>query len=205
MWNGDINNIDEVISYLNDELSKGRTQKDIEINDFKVNERVIAKRLTSRGYKRINNQYIKYDKGNTGVINPSKNKYEGNHTEVIKVNKDKREDGHTIVIKDEYDNNNTLVINQKEVQNKLIGLAQNYDKLLEMIQAYDKKYDAQYDKEYDGITIELPIETKKEFRVTIRVNNVIWEQFTEFANAHKEFRKMDLLSSALKLYMEKYK
>lgn len=193
MWNGDINNIEEVISYLNNELSKGRTQKDIEINDFKVNERVIAKRLTSRGYKRINNQYIKYDNSNIQVIKSKENKYEGSHTVVIKDDKK------------EYDNNNTLVINQKEIQNKLIGLAQNYDKILEVIQAYDKKYDAQYDKNQEGIYIELPIETKPDFRATVRVNNVIWEQFGEFSNNNKEFTKRDLLSMALKEYMEKYK
>lgn len=193
MWTGDINNIEEVISYLNNELAKGRTQKDIEINDFKVNERVIAKRLTSRGYKRIDNQYIKYDKNNIQVINPNKNKHEDNHTVVIK-------DG-----KSEYDKNNTLVINQKEIQTKLIGLAENYDKILEIIQKYDKKYDGQYDKEYDGITIELPIETKNDFRATVRVNNVIWEQFGEFANNHKEFTKRDLLSMALKEYMKNHK
>lgn len=193
MWNGDINNIEEVISYLNAELSKGRTQKDIEINDFKVNERVIAKRLTSRGYKRIDNQYIKYDKSTTPVIKPNKNEYDNSTTVVIE---DKKR---------EYDNSNTLVINQREIQNKLIGLAKNYDKIIEMIQQYDQKYDAQYDKNQDGIYIELPVETKTDFRATVRVNNVIWEQFGEFANNHKEFTKRDLLSMALKLYMDKYK
>lgn len=163
MWNGDINNINEVVEYLNNELSKGRTQKEIEINDFKVNERVIAKRLTSRGYKKIDNQYIKYD------------------------------------------NSNTLVINQKEIQNKLIGLAQNYDKILKVIQEYDSKYDAQYDKEYAGIVVELPIETKADFRATIRVNNVIWDNFSNFVNNHKEFTKRDLISMALKEYMENHK
>lgn len=208
MWSGDINNIEEVISYLNNELSKGRTQKDIEINDFKVNERVIAKRLTSRGYKRINNQYIKYDKDNTKVINPIKSKYEDDNTVVIKNKIEQYDSSNTTVIKgeeNEYDNNNTLVINQKEIQNKLIGLAKNYDKILEIIQEYDKKYDAQYDKKYEGITIELPIETKADFRATVRVNNVIWEQFGDFANNHKEFTKRDLLSMALKEYMDKYK
>lgn len=193
MWNGDINNIEEVVIYLNNELSKGRTQKEIEINDFKVNERVIAKRLVSRGYKKINNQYIKYDKSNTVVTKSKINKYE---------------DSNTIVIKDdkkEYDNSNTLVINKKEVQNKLIGLAQNYDKILKLIQEYDKKYDAQYDNEHEGIYIELPIETKTDFRVTVRVNNVIWEQFSEFANNHKEFTKRDLVSMALKEYINNHK
>ena len=193
MWSGDINNIEEVIIHLNNELSKGRTQKDIEINDFKVNERVIAKRLTSRGYKRIDNQYIKYDNSNISVINSNKKEYDNSNTRVIEVDKI------------EYDNNNTLVINQKEIQNKLIGLAQNYDKIIEIIQQYDQQYDAQYDKSQEGIYIELPIETKSDFRATVRVNNVIWEQFGEFANDHKEFTKRDLLSMALKEYIDKYK
>lgn len=200
MWYGDINNIDEVVNYLNNELAKGRTQKEIEINDFKVNERVIAKRLTSRGFKKIDNQYIKYDKSNTGVI---KDNYLNGDISSVEY-----EDSNTLVIeakKKEYDKSNTLVINQKEVQNKLIGLAQNYDKILKIIQEYDYKYDTQYDKEHEGIYIELPIETKTDFRATVRLNNVIWEQFSEFANNHKEFTKRDLLSMALKEYMDKYK
>ena len=60
-----------------------------------------------------------------------------------------------------YDNSNTLVINKKEIQNKIIGLAQNYDKILKIIEEYDK----QYDKEYDGIIVELPIENIKDFRI----------------------------------------
>lgn len=193
MWNGDINNIGEVVAYLNNELSKGRTQKEIEINDFKVNERVIAKRLTSRGYKKIDNQYIKYDDSNTRVIKANKNKYDNSCTKVIEDNRE------------EYDKSNTIVIEKKEIQNKLIGLAQNYDKILKIIQEYDKKYDAQYDKEYEGIVIELPVETKTDFRATVRVNNVIWEQFGEFANNHKEFTKRDLVSMALKEYMKNHK
>lgn len=189
MWNGDINNIEEVALYLNNELSKGRRQKEIEINDFKVNERVIAKRLVSKGYKKIDNQYIKYDKNNTEVIKKEKIEYDNSITPVIEKEKI------------EYDNSITPVINQKEIQGKIIGLAQNYDKILKIIQEYDKKYD----KEYDGITIELPIETIRDFRTSIRVNNVIWEQFNEFANNYKEFTKRDLLSMALKEYMENHK
>ena len=37
--------IEEVVEYINKELLKGRTMKDIEVNDFGVNERVIGKRL----------------------------------------------------------------------------------------------------------------------------------------------------------------
>lgn len=193
MWNGDINNIGEVVVYLNNELAKGRTQKEIEINDFRVNERVIAKRLTSRGYKKIDNQYIKYD--NRGA-------------EVIKTKTEERDNNHIKVIEDskqEYDNSNTLVIKQKEIQNKLIGLAKNYDKILKIIQEYDEQSDEQSDKNNSNISIQLPMENKTDFRATIRVNNVIWDNFSNFANNHKEFTKRDLISMALKEYMENHK
>lgn len=182
MWNGNINNIQEVVLYLNEELAKGRTQKEIEINDFKVNERVIAKRLVSKGYKKVNNQYVlKYGEcydSNTPII--------------------KKETQEVLM---EYDDSNTIVIKDKKIQNNLVELAKNYDKLLKLIEEYDKKYD----REYDGITIELPIETIKDFRTSIRINNIVWEQFNEFSNNHKEFTKRDLLSMALKEYIEKYK
>ena len=194
MWNNDINNIEEVVIYLNSELSKGRTQKDIEINDFKVNERVIAKRLISRGYKKINNQYIKSSESSIKAIN---------NTTISEC-----DDSNTKVISNsykEYDKSDTLVIDKKEIQSKIIGLAENYDKILEIIRAYDKNYDAQYDKGNRDIVIHLPIETKTDFRATIRVNNIVWEQFSEFANAHKEFTKRDLISMALKEYIENHK
>lgn len=193
MWNGDINNIEEVVVYLNNELSKGRTQKEIEINDFKVNERVIAKRLTSRGYKKIDNQYIKYD---------------NRDTEVSEIKTEERDNGHIEVIgysEQEHDNSNTLVIKQKEIQNKLIALAQNYDKILKIIQEYDEQSDEQSDKNNSNIAIQLPMESKTDFRATIRVNNVVWESFSDFVNNHKEFTKRDLISMALKEYMENHK
>lgn len=194
MWNNDINNIKEVVIYLNSELSKGRTQKDIEINDFKVNERVIAKRLISRGYKKIDNQYIKTNESSIKAINNTIiSEYDDSNTKVIS-NSYK-----------ECDKSDTLVIDEKEIQSKIIGLAKNYDKILEIIRAYDKNDDAQYDKGNRDIVIHLPIETKTDFRATIRVNNIVWEQFSEFANTHKEFTKRDLISMALKEYIENHK
>lgn len=98
------------------------------------------------------------------------------------------------------DKDMTLVIDES-MKNNLISLAQNYDRIMGLINKYDKLYD----KEYDGIIIELPIETKADYRTTIRVNNVVWDQFDEFASKHSEFTKKDLLSMALKEYMEKYR
>ena len=49
------------------------------------------------------------------------------------------------------------------------------------------------------------MENKTDFRATIRVNNVVWENFSDFTNKHKEFTKRDLISMALKEYMENHK
>ena len=67
----DINtlSIEQLVEYVNQELSKGRTMKDIETNDFNVNDRVIVKRLTRRGYKRAGNEF---KHGITNVIHRDK-------------------------------------------------------------------------------------------------------------------------------------
>ena len=58
----DINSlsIEQLVEYVNNEL-ENRTLKDIEVEDFMVNPRVISKRLARKDYKRIGNKYIKGD------------------------------------------------------------------------------------------------------------------------------------------------
>ena len=155
---------EKMIEYINAELDAGRTMKDIENNDFNVNERVIAKRLRRRGYVKKGNKYV--------------------------LQKD---------TKTSDDKKNQLAINDKNVMDKVLGLVSNYDKIMELLSRNDKVYD----KMYDGIIIELP--ESEEYRTTIRVNKVIYEQFDEFCNENKTFTKKDLLSMALKEYMNKYK
>lgn len=55
-WN--VNNISSIVKYINNQLYLKRTMTDIEKIDFNVNPRVIHKRLSRLGYKKINNQYI---------------------------------------------------------------------------------------------------------------------------------------------------
>lgn len=68
--------------------------KDIEINDFKVNDRVIVKRLNRKGYKRVGNEFIKVikkdiQKDNKVILNKKKKINFNRKTKVIqKYNKD---------------------------------------------------------------------------------------------------------------------
>lgn len=57
----DINtlSIEQLVEYVNKELINGRNMREIENNDFNVNDRVIVKRLNRRGYKRQGNEFKK--------------------------------------------------------------------------------------------------------------------------------------------------
>lgn len=208
MLNGDKKDMEAIALYINAELKKGRTQKEIEIIDFKVNERVIEKRLKRNGYKKINNQYIKpgniiAEQEHTNILNDSNKEndtYINSMTTVIK--NDKASNSKDLR---KYDNSMTTVIKNKKLEENLIDLLKNYDKLKNIINEYDKRYDKEYDREENKIIVELPLENEKEFRTTIRVNKSIWTQFNNFSDNNKEFTKKDLLSMALKEYMEKYK
>lgn len=53
--------IEQVVNYINSELLKGRTMKEIEQNDFGVNDRVIAKRLARKNIKKVDGQFVLQD------------------------------------------------------------------------------------------------------------------------------------------------
>ena len=66
------------------------------------------------------------------------------------------------------------------------------------------KQNNQLDTEHKNITIELPFEEDKTFKASYRVNKIINEQFKQFCKEHNEFTAKDLLSQALKEFMNKY-
>ncbi len=80
----------------------------------------------------------------------------------------------------------------------------NFDILVEMIEAYKvNKNTITTDK--TEIIVELPLDESKEFKTSIRVNKVIWEQFKEFCKSNKNYTQKDLVSMAMLEYMQKYK
>ena len=87
----------------------------------------------------------------------------------------------------------------------MINLVNQYDKLQEMISWFNNKDDIDNTviEVNTGITIELPEAPIK--RTTIRVNGKVWNDFIDLAEANSEFDKHNLLSMALKEYVEKHK
>lgn len=78
----------------------------------------------------------------------------------------------------------------------------NYKIIMQMVDMF--KQNKQLDTENKNITIELPVEDDKTFKASYRVNKTINEQFKEFCKEHKEFTAKDLLSQALKEFIDRY-
>ena len=167
--------INELVDYINLELSKDRSLKDIEINDFKVNERVIAKRLSRKGYKRINNQFL-YE-SNTNVLD---NKVILKTPNIIKS-------------KEIPDYNNLDLSKLKE----LIDLL---EPIKEIIHEYNNRRNV-IDIEKNELRPKAITEVKQKlFKIDIDVLSK-WE---EFVSNHKEFKVQQLISLALEEFINKY-
>lgn len=100
----------------------------------------------------------------------------------------------------------TNVISNESLKNNLIGLAENYANIIEMLEWFngDDKRHTNVIEVIDGIRIDLPEEEKKDFRTTLRVNDMAWNRFKNFCNCNKQFSQKDLISMALLEYMNKY-
>lgn len=173
--------IEEIVVYINNELKLGRSMKDIEINDFKVNDRVIVKRLNRKGYKRVENKFVNsitkdIQKDNKVVLNKKKNIDFNRKTEVIQ----------------EYNKN----INEL----KLLELIELLEPIKSLIEDYERNKNI----------IEInSVELKPKAVINVKqklfkIDVDILEQWEEFVLRHKEFKVQQLISLALEEFIEKY-
>ena len=108
------------------------------------------------------------------------------------------------VISKEEAPNNMIDVVPEDFKENMINLVNQYDKLQEIINWFSTKDDNVDVIEINtGIRIELPEAPIK--RTTIRVNEKVWNDFLDLADANSEFDKHSLLSMAIKEYVEKYK
>lgn len=190
----DSNNLDIIVNYINKELDN-RTMIDIENNDFQVNERVIHKRLSRKGYKKVNKKYIKViPKYNESITN-NENKYNQSITKDIPRKKEVIE-----VIKD--------INSVKDIDIKLIKeLVSLIDPIKEVIQ----KYNQSITKEniIDVAAIEIVINRKilkNEIKpVGFKLDIEVYEDWKSFTNEFKDIKNQDLLGMALIEYMNKHR
>lgn len=174
--------IEEIVDYINNELKLGRSMKDIEINDFKVNDRVMVKRLNRKGYKRVENKFVNslikdIQKDNKVTLNKKNNINFNRKTEVIQ----------------KYNND----INEL----KLLELIELLEPIKSLIEDYERNKNI---IEVNSIELK-PKAIKKVKQKLFKIDVDILEQWEEFVLNHKEFKVQQLISLALEEFLEKYK
>ena len=170
--------IEDIALYINQELEKNKSLISI-ASELEVNESSIRKKLTTNGYKRINNQYVLKDDMCNQECNTPKNK--------------------------EITNNITNVFNNTEFKNNMLFLHDEIDVLKNIIEQFkqDDKSNTNVIELREGIKINLPEANIK--RTTIRINETVWDMFNQFVEDNKPFDKHDLMGMALLEYINKYK
>ena len=170
-----LNTIDK-INYINSKLEKGQTVIRIR-EDLGIGEKALQKIIKEAGYvyNQKSKRYITTTQSTTKPLEVS----------VVETN------------------TNTLLTTEKE--NTLDYLSNNINILMDMIEKYKTTTQSTTETTTNYITIDL-IDDKhlKPKPKSIRINEFIYQEWQEFCNK-QHYSKMDLISMALKEYMEKYK
>lgn len=169
-------NIIDKVEYINTGLREGKNVSDIR-KYIGISEKEFQKLMRDNNYKfnQKKKQYIPTTEATTKPLEVS----------VVETN------------------TNTLLTTEKE--NTLDYLSNNINILMDMIEKYKTTTEATTETTTNYITIDL-IDDKhlKPKPKSIRINEFIYQEWQEFCNK-QHYSKMDLISMALKEYMEKYK
>jgi len=192
----DINLLDEdileFITYVNVELLQGREMKDIEKNDFFVNERVIVKRLARRNYKRLPNT--------ANIVDTN-----GNLIKIFREeeNIDIMDIQNKEIISEEKDNNELITCNENIKSNELLELVNRKKEIFKVLDYFNNTPNKVGNIE-KRLRIHLPPSNNKEFKVTTRINDIVWQDFKKFSRKYPCITLKDLTSQALIEFMKKY-
>ena len=164
------------INYINSKLEKGQTVIRIR-EDLGIGEKALQKIIKEAGYvyNQKSKRYIPTTESTTKPLEVS----------VVETN------------------TNTLLTTEKA--NTLDYLSNNINILMDMIEKYKTTTQSTTESTTNYITIDL-VDDKhlKPKPKSIRINEFVYQEWQEFCDK-QHYSKMDLISMALKEYMEKYK
>ena len=165
----------EKIEYLNNKLKEGQTVIRIR-EDIGIGEKALQREIKANGYK-YNNKERQYMPTTEAT------------TEILP----------TIVVDE-----NTIVV-PKQQQQILGYLENNFEVLQEFLEKYKSTTKATTETTTNHIVINLVDDKHLNPKPkSIRINEFIYQDWQKFCDT-KHYSKQDLISMALKEYMEKYK
>ena len=170
----------EQIQYINNQLENNSTLtlvcKELNVGRSTIRDRF--KKL-SYSYSKDLNKYV-YNDSVTDVIHKKNNVSNTKVSQVDKV---------------------TDIINKSDVEVKetIIDIVNNYDVLKEIIALHRRNTSVIKQQ------IVIDVEDAESKLTTLRVNSKELELFNSFCDDNKQYKKIDLISQALKEFREKYK
>ena len=163
--------LDELVEYINLQLEKKRTFLEIATEDFSCNESTLRKRLTGKKlYKRIGNKYLRQSQ----TLDD-----ESKHINDVRQNVTNENISQSI--SETVSQSVTVFQNNNE---KFLGLINNYELIMQMLEEY-KKY--KNINKFSCLTVELPQEQEKDFRITLRLNDVVYKEELDYIMGNPPF------------------
>lgn len=167
------------INYLNKRLRDGDTVTKIR-EDIGIGEKGLQKEIKANGYK-YNNKLKQY-------ISTTENTTKST----------------TIDLKSDVVDDNTIVV-YKQQELILEYLESNFDVLKEFIEKYKSTTYATAENTTSSIVINLVDDKHLSPKPkSIRINEFVYQDWQQFCNKNKYYSKQNLLSMALKEYMERH-
>lgn len=175
----------DIIDYINLELSKERTMKDIEERDFNVSKGVIAKRLNRKGYRKINNKFV-FDEN---IKNTTRK-----NTTILHMKKENTTHETTELLQSKASNNKpkkAFSTDELEKLQRLLNL--DLDRLENIIKEYTTKNNT-------VSSINIIDETTKV--TSIRINQELYGKVKKYAKDNK-IQLVDIFSEMMIDYLKK--
>lgn len=169
-------NIEEQVNYINKILrSKKKGLSRIASEDFKATSEELLQELQGFGYIKVKNQFVLED--NSSIV------------------------GQCVGQNVRHEITEAKVFNDSDDLLQYKQLMSNFNVLMEIIEMY--KNNNAIPK--SDIVVQLPYESDKNYKTSIRIHKEVFEEFKLFCSKNKEFTQKELISMALVEYMEKYK
>lgn len=173
--------IDKKVEYINQKLSEGKTVTIIR-EDLEIGKKYLQKELKNGGYKynQKNRMYVKEPINSIAYKEPINSIQDANSMQ------------------------NSLPMNFKEDIIEILDMKEDLKEVIRIVKEGYAKEPTQVIEivEDKGIKISLPQD--EVVRTTVRANKRILNMWNEFCSSNNEYSKQDLISMAMKEYIEKY-
>lgn len=206
---------EEKIRYILDFQDQGLSIKQISKKMGYSKRYGLTRFMSNNGYLENEDKFFKNKADKTPTTDGQQLRHNVINKEVKQIQEDKeatkvrQEDP-----KDQSDNtpiNSLQLINNQEIQTKLLDIVNNYDNFIEGINWINefKRQQADNCQTIIEVTSGLQLDFNKSetVKATIRVDQDIWKDFSDLCKdeRYKHFNKQDLISKAFADFISKYK